>query len=99
MPTITDSITTPDGTCPVTLAIPEGDGPWPGIVMYPDAGSRRPVFDEMAEKPRYVKGGKPRLGDGVCFEFCNLLSRPLVTKLLRYPRTIRTFRFFKCVFA
>src|SRR5882757_11166361 len=50
MPTITDSITTPDGTCPVTLAIPEGDGPWPGIVMYPDAGSRRPVFDEMAEK-------------------------------------------------
>ena len=61
--------------------------------------SRRWHLDEMAEKPRYVKGGKPRLGDGVCFEFCNLLSRPLVTKLLRYPRTIRTFRFFKCVFA
>jgi carboxymethylenebutenolidase len=50
MPTITDTITTPDGTCPVTLATPEGDGPWPGVVMYPDAGSRRPVFDEMAEK-------------------------------------------------
>jgi carboxymethylenebutenolidase len=50
MPTITDSITTSDGTCPVTLATPEGDGPWPGVVMYPDAGSRRPVFDEMAEK-------------------------------------------------
>ena len=50
MPTITDSITTPDGTCAVTLATPEGDGPWPGVVMYPDAGSRRPVFDEMAEK-------------------------------------------------
>jgi carboxymethylenebutenolidase len=50
MPTITDSVTTPDGTCAVTLATPEGDGPWPGVVMYPDAGSRRPVFDEMAEK-------------------------------------------------
>jgi carboxymethylenebutenolidase len=50
MPTITDSITTPDGTCAVTLATPTGDGPWPGVVMYPDAGSRRPVFDEMAEK-------------------------------------------------
>jgi carboxymethylenebutenolidase len=50
MPTITDNITTPDGTCAVTLATPEGDGPWPGVVMYPDAGSRRPVFDEMAEK-------------------------------------------------
>ena len=50
MPTITDSITTPDGTCAVTFATPEGDGPWPGVVMYPDAGSRRPVFVEMAEK-------------------------------------------------
>lgn len=50
MPTITDKIPTPDGTCQVTLATPEGDGPWPGIVMYPDAGSRRPVFDQMAQK-------------------------------------------------
>jgi carboxymethylenebutenolidase len=50
MPTITDSITTPDGTCPVTLATPEGDGPWPGVVMYPDAGGTRPTFRDMAEK-------------------------------------------------
>jgi carboxymethylenebutenolidase len=50
MPTITDSITTPDGTCAVTLATPEGDGPWPGVVMYPDAGGRRQVFGEMAER-------------------------------------------------
>jgi carboxymethylenebutenolidase len=50
MPTITDTITTPDGTCPVTLATPDGDGPWPGVVMYPDAGGARPAFREMAEK-------------------------------------------------
>ncbi|MDT5335822.1 MAG: carboxymethylenebutenolidase [Mycobacterium sp.] len=50
MPTITDTITTPDGTCPVTLATPAGDGPWPGVVMYPDAGGRRSAFDDMAEK-------------------------------------------------
>ena len=50
MPTITDAITTPDGTCPVTLATPEGDGPWPAVVMYPDAGGARPAFREMAEK-------------------------------------------------
>ena len=50
MPTITDTITTPDGTCQVTLATPAGAGPWPAVVMYPDAGGRRPVFDEMAEK-------------------------------------------------
>lgn len=50
MPTITDTVRTPDGTCPVTIATPDGDGPWPGIVMYPDAGGRRPVFDGMAER-------------------------------------------------
>jgi carboxymethylenebutenolidase len=48
MPTITDSITTPQGSCPVTLAIPDGAGPWPGIVMYPDAGGTRATFTDMA---------------------------------------------------
>ena len=50
MPTITDSVTTADGTCPVTLHTPDGDGPWPGIVMYPDAGGARQTFREMADK-------------------------------------------------
>ncbi|MGV0992855.1 MAG: dienelactone hydrolase family protein [Mycobacterium sp.] len=50
MPTISDSITTPDGTCPVTLFTPDGAGPWPGIVMYPDAGGVRPAFREMAAR-------------------------------------------------
>lgn len=48
MPTTTDTITTADGTCRVTVATPEGDGPWPAIVMYPDAGGARGTFDEMA---------------------------------------------------
>jgi carboxymethylenebutenolidase len=50
MPTITDSIVMPDGTCGVTLAIPEGAGPWPGIVMYPDAGGARAAFRDMATR-------------------------------------------------
>lgn len=50
MPTIHDTITTPDGTCPVTLCTPDGDGPWPGIVMYPDAGGARPALQAMAER-------------------------------------------------
>ena len=50
MPTITDTITTDDGTCPVTLATPEGSGPWPGVVLYVDAGGARPAMTEMAEK-------------------------------------------------
>ncbi|BBZ28004.1 hydrolase [Mycolicibacterium madagascariense] len=47
---ITDTITTADGTCPVTLATPEGDGPWPGVVLYPDAAGRRPVMEQMAQQ-------------------------------------------------
>jgi carboxymethylenebutenolidase len=50
MPNITDTVTTPDGTCPVRLFTPEGEGPWPAVVMYPDAGGVRDTFDEMAAK-------------------------------------------------
>ncbi len=50
MPTITDTIQTADGTCPVTLSLPEGTGPWPGVVMYPDAGGARPAFRQMAQR-------------------------------------------------
>ena len=53
MPTINDVITTSDGTCQVTLSTPDGDassGPWPGVVMYPDAGGVRQTFVDMAER-------------------------------------------------
>ena len=50
MPTISDTVTTPDGTCPVTLAIPDGDGPWPGVILYPDAGGARAALRDMAER-------------------------------------------------
>ncbi len=32
------------------MAIPEGTGPWPGIVMYPDAGGVRAAFRDMAAR-------------------------------------------------
>lgn len=32
------------------LYTPDGDGPWPGVVMYPDAGGVRDTFYEMAAK-------------------------------------------------
>jgi carboxymethylenebutenolidase len=50
MPINTDSITTADGECPVVLATPEGPGPWPGVVMYPDAGGVRPALQGMAAR-------------------------------------------------
>lgn len=48
MPITQDTITTADGDCRVTVATPDGDGPWPAVVMYPDAGGVRETFDTMA---------------------------------------------------
>ena len=50
MPLAKDTITTADGTCDVTVATPDGTGPWPAVVMYPDAGGPRPTFDDMAAR-------------------------------------------------
>ncbi len=50
MPSVSASVTTPDGTCPVTLHIPEGSGPWPGVVMYVDAGGVRDTMHAMAQQ-------------------------------------------------
>ena len=50
MPRISATVTTPDGTCPVTLHTPNGTGPWPGVVMYPDAGGARQTFREMGDR-------------------------------------------------
>ena len=50
MPRISDTVTTADGSCPVSLHTPDSDGPWPGIIMYPDAGGARPTFRAMADK-------------------------------------------------
>lgn len=49
MPRITDTVTTADGSCPVSLHTPDGEGPWPGIVMYPDAGGARTTVRAMAD--------------------------------------------------
>jgi carboxymethylenebutenolidase len=40
----------PDGACPVSLHLPEGDGPWPAVIMYPDAAGARPTFRAMADR-------------------------------------------------
>ena len=50
MPRVNVEIPAPDGTARGTLVLPEGDGPWPGVVLFPDAGGWREVMLEMAEK-------------------------------------------------
>lgn len=48
MPLSVDTVSTADGTCTIIVATPDGDGPWPGVIMYPDAGGARDTFRDMA---------------------------------------------------
>lgn len=43
-------IPTADGTCDAGLHTPAGAGPWPGAIMFPDAGGKRPTFHAMAQR-------------------------------------------------
>jgi carboxymethylenebutenolidase len=43
-------VTTEDGTCPAELSIPDGSGPWPAVIMFPDAGGMRDTMREMGER-------------------------------------------------
>jgi carboxymethylenebutenolidase len=43
------SIPTPDGTCDASVHISAGTGPWPAVIMFPDAGGVRPTFHAMAQ--------------------------------------------------
>ncbi len=43
-------IETADGTCPASLSTPVGEGPWPAVIMFPDAGGMRDTLREMGER-------------------------------------------------
>jgi carboxymethylenebutenolidase len=43
-------IQTADGTCPAALSIPIGAGPWPAVIMFPDAGGMRDTMRQMGER-------------------------------------------------
>jgi len=51
MPVQSIDIQTADGTMDAKLFSPEGQGPWPGVVMISDAGGTRPAFEAMAQQP------------------------------------------------
>jgi carboxymethylenebutenolidase len=50
MPMIDVEVPTQDGAAGASLHVPEGAGPWPGVIMYPDAGGTRGVFREMGDR-------------------------------------------------
>jgi carboxymethylenebutenolidase len=43
-------IETADGHCPTHAFAPDGRGPWPGVIVYMDAGGVRPAMTEIAER-------------------------------------------------
>src|ERR1700733_11059045 len=43
-------IETGDGTCPAALSIPDHEGPWPAVIMFPDAGGMRDTIRQMGER-------------------------------------------------
>jgi carboxymethylenebutenolidase len=43
-------IPAPDGRSHGTLHLPDGDGPWPGVLVFPDAGGARETLRQMGDQ-------------------------------------------------
>jgi carboxymethylenebutenolidase len=50
MPSESVTIRTHDGECPLYVLTPAGQGPWPAVIFYFDAGGIRPAMLEMAQR-------------------------------------------------
>jgi len=50
MPRLDVQIPAPDGHSHGTLHLPEGDGPWPGVLLFPDAGGTRETIRQMGDR-------------------------------------------------
>jgi carboxymethylenebutenolidase len=47
MPSLDVQIPAPGGHSRGTLHVPDGNGPWPGVLVFPDAGGVRETFGQM----------------------------------------------------
>jgi carboxymethylenebutenolidase len=43
-------VATPDGHSDGTLHVPDGTGPWPGVLAFPDAGGVREIFRQLGDR-------------------------------------------------
>ncbi len=43
-------VPTTDGSAKATLHVPDGDGPWPGVLVFVDAAGTRETFSEMGDQ-------------------------------------------------
>lgn len=75
-------IPAPDGHSDGTLHVPDGDGPWPGVLMFPDAGGQRETFRRMGDQladmgyVTLVPDIYYRAGDWVPFDVATLFTDP-----------------------
>jgi carboxymethylenebutenolidase len=75
-------IPTPDGHGDGTLHVPDGEGPWPGVLMFPDAGGLRDTFRQMGDHVAdlgyvtLVPDIYYRAGDWPPFDVATLFSDP-----------------------
>ena len=44
------SVPMPDGHSSATLHVPDGAGPWPGVLLFPDGGGLRETFRQMGDQ-------------------------------------------------
>lgn len=72
----------PDGRCAATVHTPDGDGPWPGVIVFPDAGGARETFRAMADRVAdlgyvaLVPDVYYRSGDWAPFDLATAFSDP-----------------------
>jgi carboxymethylenebutenolidase len=75
-------IPTPDGLGNGTLHVPDGDGPWPGVLMFPDAGGQRETLRQMGDQMSgmgyvtLVPDIYYRAGDWAPFDVATLFTDP-----------------------
>jgi carboxymethylenebutenolidase len=75
-------IPAPDGHSPGTLHVPDGAGPWPGVLLFPDAGGFREVMrlmgDQLADMGylTLVPDIYYRAGDWAPFDVATLFTNP-----------------------
>ena len=50
-------VPTQDGVARASLHAPEGSGPWPAVIMYPDAGGTREAVEDDPDSPHYLAAG------------------------------------------
>lgn len=50
MPHMDVEVPAPDGVARGRLHVPDGEGPWPGVLIFPDAGGPREAFSEMGDR-------------------------------------------------